>query len=752
MMMMMMMMTMTTTTTNATTKMGVVVQQQQRKRSSASASVSRGGGGGGLRRDALRGPKRRTRTLARRTTTDVNNNNRKEESPSDAEILEQIAAIRAENEALKRDLQTRVAVKRKAKTPPRGENDTTTNQSSTTSTSTTTNNNNNNNNKEGKRPLEAFAGELPDVYVGGDSEYTAKNAAKESASALASAAADVSKEKAVVATETRTIKQKAPPGGTSSLLTPGFEIDPIVKSESPKNIVFVTSEVAPWSKTGGLADVCGSLPQALVARGHRVMVVAPRYLNGTKSDKLYEGAFDTCVKSKVGCFEGLQEVGYFHQIKNGVDYVFVDHPSYHRAGSLYSDPSNQTFGDNQFRYTLLAHAACEAPLVLPFDDIGGRYGDDVVFVANDWHAGLVPILVASKYRPHNVYRNARTICAIHNIAHQGVEPSTTFPNLGVPGEWYSALEYQYPEWMRAHELDEGKVVNILKGAIATSDRVLTVSEGYAYEITTPEGGKGLEGLLAARAHRLNGIANGIDLEEWNPSDDKDCAAPYSILDFSGKLECKRALQREMGLPERDDVPLLGFIGRLDWQKGPDLIRDALGALMNEDCQVIMLGSGLTELEGWMKWAEGQYPDRFRGWVGFSIPMAHRITAGVDIFLMPSRFEPCGLNQLYSMRYGTLPVAHATGGLRDTIKQHNPFADISKPEEIGEVGTGWLFNNMSTQDFIEATKWAIHVYREKKDVWRAMQIQAMTQDLSWNKKAAEWEQIFDWAKIDPPHCT
>ena len=159
----------------------------------------------------------------------------------------------------------------------------------------------------------------------------------------------------------------------------------------------------------------------------------------------------------------------------------------------------------------------------------------------------------------------------------------------------------------------------------------------------------------------------------------------------------------MGLPERDDVPVLGFIGRLDWQKGPDLIRDALGALMNEDCQVIMLGSGLTELEEWMKWAEGQYPDRFRGWVGFSIPMAHRITAGVDIFLMPSRFEPCGLNQLYSMRYGTLPVAHATGGLRDTIKQHNPFADISKPEEVGEVGTGWLFDNMSTQDFIEAAE-------------------------------------------------
>lgn len=671
-------------------------------------------------------------------------------SSSDAEILAQIAAIKAENEALKRDLQAKVSTVKKTKST----NTTTTNKTSgndgksRAATAQTAEKESKTTTSEKGGKVEAFAGELPDVYVGGDSEYTVENAAKEAAAASSSTTTTPT-EKSTPAPPTSSSTTSS---GSTSLLTPGFEIDPIVKSESPKNIVFVTSEVAPWSKTGGLADVCGSLPQALVARGHRVMVIAPRYLNGTKSDKLYEGAFDTCVKSKLGCFEGLQEVGYFHQIKNGVDYVFVDHPSYHRAGSLYSDVTNKTYGDNQFRYTLLAHAACEAPLVLPFENTGGGYGDDVVFVANDWHAGLVPLLVASKYRPHNVYGNARTICAIHNIAHQGVEPNTTFPNLGVPGEWYSALEYQYPEWMRAHELDEGKVVNILKGAIATSDRVLTVSEGYAYEITTPEGGKGLEGLLAARSHRLNGVANGIDLEEWNPSDDKDCAAPYSILDFSGKLECKRALQREMGLPERDEVPVLGFIGRLDWQKGPDLIRDALGALMNEDCQVIMLGSGLTELEEWMKWAEGQYPDRFRGWVGFSIPMAHRITAGVDIFLMPSRFEPCGLNQLYSMRYGTLPVAHATGGLRDTIKQHNPFADIPKPEEFGEVGTGWLFDNMSTQDFIEATKWSIHVFKEKKDVWRAMQVQAMTQDLSWNKKAAEWEQIFDWAKVDPPHCT
>ena len=504
-------------------------------------------------------------------------------------------------------------------------------------------------------------------------------------------------------------------------------------------IVFVSSEVAPWSKTGGLADVCGSLPQALVARGHRVMVIAPKYQNGSKSDVLYEGAFDTCVKAKLGCFGGEQEVGYFHQMKNGVDYVFVDHPSFHRKGGLYGD-SYGVYGDNQFRFTLLSHAACEAPLQLPFAECGGYYGQDVVFVANDWHAGLVPTLVASKYRPHGVYKNARTICAIHNILHQGAEPSTTFPNLGVPNEWYGALEYQYPEHMRAHELDEGRVVNILKGAIATSDRVLTVSQGYAYEITTPEGGKGMEGLLLSRQNRLDGIANGIDMDEWNPEADADCAAAFTVTDMSGKLECKRALQKELGLPQRDDVPLMGFIGRLDWQKGPDLLQHALHDMMREDVQVVMLGSGLPELEDFMRWAESTYPDKFRGWVGFSVPMAHRITAGCDILLMPSRFEPCGLNQLYAMRYGTLPIAHATGGLKDTITAYNAFGDADKvlagtaDYDKGEgVGTGWLFKDMNADALMWAVRSACDVYRSEPKMWRAMQTQAMTQDLSWDKR-------------------
>ena len=288
-------------------------------------------------------------------------------SSSDAEILAQIAAIKAENEALKRDLQAKVSTVKKTKSA----NTTTTNKTSggnngkSRATAATEKESKTTTSEKGGKVEPAFAGELPDVYVGGDSEYTVENAAKEAAAAAAasSSSSSTATEKSTPAPPTSSSSTSS--GSSTSLLTPGFEIDPIVKSESPKNIVFVTSEVAPWSKTGGLADVCGSLPQALVARGHRVMVIAPRYLNGTKSDKLYEGAFDTCVKSKLGCFEGLQEVGYFHQIKNGVDYVFVDHPSYHRAGSLYSDVTNKTYGDNQFRYTLLAHAACEAPLVLP---------------------------------------------------------------------------------------------------------------------------------------------------------------------------------------------------------------------------------------------------------------------------------------------------------------------------------------------------------------------------------------------------
>ncbi|CAI5965910.1 unnamed protein product [Closterium sp. NIES-64] len=517
---------------------------------------------------------------------------------------------------------------------------------------------------------------------------------------------------------------------------------PIKKTENPISIVFVASEVAPYSKTGGLADVTGSLPLALAARGHRVMVVAPRYMNGV-TDKLYAGAFDCQCRIKCFLFEGEHEVAFFHEFRDGVDFVFVDHPSYHRPGTPYGD-SRGAFGDNQFRFALLCHAACEAPLVLPFG--GFTYGEKVVFVANDWHAGLVPVLVASKYRRYGVYKDARTIIAIHNLAHQGVEPAYTFGSLGVPGEWYGALEWVFPEWARKHALDKGEAVNILKGAIVTADRVLTVSQGYAWEITTGEGGWGLDGLLRGRSIVLNGVTNGIDTVDWNPATDKHIPSQFTAEDLEGKAECKAALQKELGLAVRPEVPLIGFIGRLDWQKGPDVIQAALPELMTDNVQFVMLGSGEPDLEAWMKWAESAYPDKFRGWVGFSVPMAHRITAGCDILLMPSRFEPCGLNQLYAMRYGTVPVVHATGGLRDTVEDFNPFANGG-----AGAGTGWSFSPLTQEAMMGALWTAIQTYREHKDSWQGLIQRGMTQDMSWNRAAQQYEQIFEWAVKDKPYA-
>ncbi|XP_050237527.1 soluble starch synthase 1, chloroplastic/amyloplastic [Mercurialis annua] len=516
------------------------------------------------------------------------------------------------------------------------------------------------------------------------------------------------------------------------------------KTRLRHNLIFVTAEAAPYSKTGGLGDVCGSLPIALAARGHRVMVVTPRYIHGSPQDKNFANAVDLDCHIKVNCFEGAQEVSFFHEYREGVDWVFVDHPSYHRPGNPYGD-SHGAFGDNQFRFTLLCHAACEAPLVLPLG--GYTYGEKCLFLANDWHAGLVPVLLAGKYHPYGVYKDARSVLVIHNLAHQGVEPAVTFKNFGLPLEWYGALEWVFPTWARTHALDTGEAVNVLKGAIVTADRILTVSKGYAWEITTIEGGYGLQELLSSRRSVLNGITNGIDVSEWNPSTDKHIDFHYSIDDLSGKAQCKMALQKELGLPVRPDCPLIGFIGRLDYQKGIDLIRWAIPDLMEDDIQFVMLGSGDPLYEEWMRGAESAYKDKFRGWVGFNVPISHRITAGCDILLMPSRFEPCGLNQLYAMRYASVPVVHATGGLRDTVETFNPYAK----EGIGE-GTGWTFSPLSKESMLAAIRVAVMTYRDHRESWKHIMRRCMEKDYTWENAAIQYEQVFEWASIDPPYVT
>ncbi|XP_020533429.1 starch synthase 1, chloroplastic/amyloplastic isoform X3 [Jatropha curcas] len=510
------------------------------------------------------------------------------------------------------------------------------------------------------------------------------------------------------------------------------------------SIVFVTAEAAPYSKTGGLGDVCGSLPIALASRGHRVMVVSPRYLHGSPQDKNLVNAVDLNCRVKVYCFGGAQEVSFFHEYREGVDWVFVDHPSYHRPGNPYGD-GRGAFGDNQFRFTVLCHAACEAPLVLPLG--GYTYGEKCLFLANDWHASLVPVLLAAKYHPFGVYKDARSVLVIHNLAHQGVEPAVTYKNFGLPPEWYGALEWVFPTWARTHALDTGEAVNILKGAIVTADRILTVSKGYSWEITTVEGGYGLHELLSSRRSVLNGVTNGINVSEWDPSSDEHIAFHYSADDLSGKVQCKIALQKELGLPVRPDCPLIGFIGRLDYQKGIDLIRWAVPELMEDDIQFVMLGSGDRLYEEWMRVSESTYRDKFRGWVGFNVPISHRITAGCDILLMPSRFEPCGLNQLYAMRYGTVPVVHGTGGLRDTVQTFDPFAQGGAGE-----GTGWTFSPLSKESMLSALRLAILTYRDHKASWDGIMKRGMQRDYTWENAAIQYEQVFEWAFIDRPYIS
>lgn len=287
----------------------------------------------------------------------------------------------------------------------------------------------------------------------------------------------------------------------------------------------------------------------------------------------------------------------------------------------------------------------------------------------------------------------------------------------------------------------GEHFNIFKAGIKTADRVVTVSHGYAWELKTSEGGWGLHEIVSENDWKLRGIVNGIDMEEWNPKYDpyltSDGYTNYSLETLNtGKAQCKEALQKELGLPVRPDAPLIGFIGRLDGQKGVDIIGEAIPWMMGEDVQLVMLGSGRHDLEQMLKKIESQFHNKVRGWVGFSVKTAHRITAGADVLLMPSRFEPCGLNQLYAMMYGTIPVVHAVGGLRDTVVQFDPH---------NESGYGWTFDRAEANKLINALGNCLMTYKQFKNSWEGLQRRGMVQDLSWDNAALQYEEVLVAAK-------
>eukprot|EP00195_Chlamydomonas_chlamydogama_P008203 CAMPEP_0202903866 /NCGR_PEP_ID=MMETSP1392-20130828/26767_1 /ASSEMBLY_ACC=CAM_ASM_000868 /TAXON_ID=225041 /ORGANISM="Chlamydomonas chlamydogama, Strain SAG 11-48b" /LENGTH=611 /DNA_ID=CAMNT_0049591215 /DNA_START=59 /DNA_END=1891 /DNA_ORIENTATION=+ len=517
-------------------------------------------------------------------------------------------------------------------------------------------------------------------------------------------------------------------------------ITPVEKTTNPLNIVFVAAEVAPWSKTGGLGDVVGGLPVELAKRGHHVITIAPRY------DQYYDG-WDTSVVVNV---DG-QEVRFFHAIKKGVHRVFVDHPWFlakvwGKTGSkLYGPNSGADYVDNHKRFALFCKAAIESVKALPFGP-----GENCVFVANDWHTSLVPVLIKDHYQPKGQFKNTKVALCIHNIAFQGRMWEDTFKEIGLPQSSFQKFTFTdgVPKvYTEKDPLKEDEVpvmgagnfkkVNWLKAGILSSDKVLTVSPNYATEITSgPAKGVELNNYLKAAPGGVEGIVNGMDVEEWDPATDKLLTVKYDKTNvYAGKAAAKEALQADVGLPVDPSAPLFGFIGRLEEQKGVDILLEALPKFLaaNPKAQVVILGTGKASLEKAVAALDKKFKGQAKGVVKFSAPLAHLITAGADFIFVPSRFEPCGLIQLHAMHYGTIPVVSSTGGLVDTVKEGVTGFHMGalNPDKLDPADASALAATASR---------AVQVF--STPLFKNMVYNAISQDLSWAKPAKKWEGILE----------
>jgi len=517
-------------------------------------------------------------------------------------------------------------------------------------------------------------------------------------------------------------------------------------------VVIVSSELHPWSKSGGLAIVAAQYAYNFATRGHRTMAIAPMY--DDKKDAFYQ-----CTKS-FEIFGTTHEVRYFHQWQDygngrGCDYVFIDHPSFHRPGGLYHNTSdNQEYSDNLFRFALFSLAALEVPVGI---DLGGSppYGGKVTFIANDWQTGLLPVYMVHRHRANGNYNDARCLYVIHNLGYQGCYPLRiglpntdqydNFAQLGLPFAALGDLLYQYPLDERTFEGDTGETINLTKGAIQCCDRIITVSPTYANEIRTPEGGFRLHDFVASRSYFLVGILNGID-DSWDPSVDKEIAAKFSVEDMSGKKSCKLAMQKKLGLQEDESACIFAFVGRLTSQKGIDLLGACIEWLMEDgkdgltNVQLVMMGNGEPEFGNTLRWAESTWKGRVCGYFGFNPHLERDIIAGADFFLMPSRYEPCGIPQMCAMRYGTLPIVHSTGGLKDSVQ--NWYEDELK-------ATGFHLSPLDTNSLKKVMFDALDIYFRRPEVCEQMRSRAMEQDFSWPRAIDDYEQHIDWTIADPP---
>lgn len=505
----------------------------------------------------------------------------------------------------------------------------------------------------------------------------------------------------------------------------------VIRCGSEMNLVFVGAEVGPWSKTGGLGDVLGGLPPAMAANGHRVMTVSPRY-------DQYKDAWDTSVILEIKVGDKIERVRFFHCYKRGVDRVFVDHPLFlekvwgKTLSKIYGPKAGIDYMDNQLRFSLLCQAALEAPRVLNLNSskyFSGPYGEDIVFIANDWHTALLPCYLKSMYKPHGIYKKAKVVFCIHNIAYQGRFAFSDYSLLNLPDKFRGSFDFidGYDKPVK------GQKVNWMKAGILESDRVVTVSPYYAQELVSAKD-KGVELDNILRTTGITGIVNGMDVQEWNPSMDKYIDVKYNNKTvMEAKLVLKEALQAEVGLPINSKVPLIGFIGRLEEQKGSDILVKAISRLIREKVQIIILGTGKKQMEQQIEELEIKFPNQARGVAKFNVPLAHKMIAGAEFMLIPSRFEPCGLIQLHAMRYGTVPIVASTGGLVDTVKEgYTGF-------QMGAFNVKCEAVDPADVDAIVTTvKRATRIY--ETPAMAEMIQNCMAQDLSWKEPAKKWEKM------------
>jgi starch synthase len=473
-----------------------------------------------------------------------------------------------------------------------------------------------------------------------------------------------------------------------------------------KKILFVTSEAHPLIKTGGLADVCGSLPKALTELSQDIRLILPNYQALKASENV---RFLTSIRidnRNINILETLMP-------DSQVIVWLVDYPAYYNyPGNPYVDEQGEPWSNNAERFGLFCRIVTEVAM----NRINQDWQPDVVH-CNDWQSGLVPAFLSlEEGRPSTVF-------TIHNMAYQGLFPLTSASVLNLPGQLW------HPAGLEFHGM-----LSFIKGGLVYSDYITTVSPTYALEIQTPEFGYGLEGLLEHRKEFLGGIINGIDLDQWDAEKDPNIFQCYSAKTLSKKLLNKTALQAQLGLPIEERIPLFGLIGRLVEQKGIDLLLDCFSEMITMKLQFVLLGSGDKVFEKQLQEFAELYPDKIAIKIGYDEALAHLIEAGADAFLMPSRFEPCGLNQMYSQRYGTVPIVRKTGGLADTVID-------ALPETLGnQTATGIVFNEASPSALLEAIKRTLILY-SMPDSWKKIQVNAMGKDFSWQRSAKQYLELY-----------